>query len=131
MGAPTFDAWIVRNEFADKNPDVVTAFVKVTGDAYADYLKDPKAWLATPGNIDKVAKLVGSKPEDVAIILAGYKFPTLAEQASDTFLGGGTAKAIADASTFLKEQKKIEEVLGDYSPYVNADFVKQGAATTN
>jgi taurine transport system substrate-binding protein len=128
-GSPTFDAWIVRKEFAEKNPEAVTAFVKVTGAAYAEYLKDPKAWLAAPGNVDKVAKLVGSKPEDVPVVLAGYRFPTLGEQASETFLGGGTTKAIADAAVFLKEQKKVEAVLPDYSPYVTADFAKAAAAT--
>jgi taurine transport system substrate-binding protein len=128
-GAPTFDAWIVRKEFAEKNPEAVKAFVKVTGDAYAEYLKDPKVWLAVPGNIEKVAALVGSKPEDVPVVLAGYRFPTLAEQASETFLGGGTVKAIADASVFLKEQKKVDAVLPDYAGYVTAEFVKQAAVT--
>jgi taurine transport system substrate-binding protein len=42
FGAPTFDAWIVRKDFAEKHPEIVTAFAKVTLDAYADYRKDPK-----------------------------------------------------------------------------------------
>jgi taurine transport system substrate-binding protein len=46
FGAPTFDAWIVRKDFADKHPEIVKAFAKTTLDAYADYRKDPKAWLA-------------------------------------------------------------------------------------
>ncbi len=40
-GGPTFDAWIVRKEFAEQHPDVVKAFVKVTGEAYAAYRADP------------------------------------------------------------------------------------------
>ena len=36
LGAPTFDAWIVRKDFAEKHPDAVRAFAKVTLDAYAD-----------------------------------------------------------------------------------------------
>jgi taurine transport system substrate-binding protein len=36
FGAPTFDAWIVRKDFAEKHPEIVTAFAKVTLDAYAD-----------------------------------------------------------------------------------------------
>ncbi len=32
-GRPTFDAWIVRKEFADAHPDVVRKFVEVTGQA--------------------------------------------------------------------------------------------------
>ena len=49
LGAPTFDAWIVRKDFAEKHPEVVRAFAKVTLDAYADYRKDPQAWLADQG----------------------------------------------------------------------------------
>jgi taurine transport system substrate-binding protein len=36
----------VRKDFAEKHPEIVKAFAKVTLDAYADYRKDPKAWLA-------------------------------------------------------------------------------------
>ena len=129
-GSPTFDAWIVRKDFAEKNPDAVAAFARVTGEAYAEYLKDPAAWLANKDNIEKVARITGSKPEDVPVIFAGYGFPTLAEQASPTLLGGDTVKAIISASNFLKEQGKIPDVLADYGPYVTPDYVKQ-AATTN
>jgi len=128
-GSPTFDAWIVRKDFADKHPDVVAAFARVTGAAYAAYLKDPQAWLADKANVDKVAKLTGAKPEDVPVVLAGYTFPTLADQVSPELLGGGTLKAIVSASAFLKEQGKIPDVLADYTPYVTADFARQAAAT--
>jgi taurine transport system substrate-binding protein len=128
-GAPTFDAWIVRKDFAAKNPDVVAAFARVTGAAYARYLKDPAAWVADKDNIDKVARLTGSKPEDVAGLLAAYTYPSLADQASPALLGGDTLKAVASTAEFLKEQGKVPEVLADYSPYVTAEFVRQAAAS--
>ena len=128
-GAPTFDAWIVRKDFADKNPDVVAAFARVTGAAYAKYLQDPAAWAADQSNIEKVARVTGSKPEDVTGLLASYGYPTLAEQASPALLGGDTVKAVIATAEFLKEQGKVPEVLADYAPYVTADFVKQAAAT--
>ena len=118
-GAPTFDAWIVRKDFAAENPAIVAGFAQVTGAAYADYLDDPAAWLADKANIDKVANLTGAKPEDVPVVLAGYVFPTLAEQVSPAYLGGDTIKAIVATAEFLKEQGKIPEVLADYGPYVN------------
>jgi taurine transport system substrate-binding protein len=128
-GAPTFDAWIVNKDFAARNPDVVAAFARVTGTAYARYLKDPAAWVADKSNIDKVARVTGSKPEDVAGLLAAYSYPSLAAQASPALLGGDTVKAVAAAAEFLKEQGKVPEVLADYSPYVTADFVKQAAVS--
>ncbi|MBB3932085.1 taurine transport system substrate-binding protein [Kaistia hirudinis] len=130
-GAPTFDAWIVRKEYADAHPKAVEGFVKVTGDAYAAFLKDPAAWGAKSAEAEKIARLTGAKLEEVPALLQGYQFPTLEEQASATLLGGGTAKAIADASAFLKEQGKIPAVLADYGPYVNKSFVDGARGATN
>jgi taurine transport system substrate-binding protein len=126
-GAPTFDAWIVRKDFAEKDPQIVAAFARVTGVAYAKYLKDPAAWVADKANVEKVARVTGSKPEDVAGLLASYGFPTLDQQAA--ILAGDTVKAVVATAAFLKEQGKVPEVLADYAPYVTADFVKQAAAT--
>ncbi|MGA4635382.1 taurine ABC transporter substrate-binding protein [Pseudomonas solani] len=121
LGAPTFDAWIVRKDFAEKHPEVVSAFAKVTLDAYAAYRKDPQAWLADKANIDKVVKLSGAKAEDIPLLLQGNVFPLAADQA--TALGAPTTQAITETATFLKEQGKVEAVLPDYAPYVSSKFV--------
>ncbi|AMP00318.1 taurine ABC transporter, periplasmic binding protein [Collimonas arenae] len=121
-GAPTFDAWIVRKDFAQKNPDFVTAFVKVTGKAYADYRVHGSDWKAGSPQFEKIARLTAAKQSDIAELLAGSGFPTLPEQAQ--LLGNGTVKALAATSGFLQEQKKVERVLTDYQPYVNPAFAK-------
>ncbi|MDD0841138.1 taurine ABC transporter substrate-binding protein [Pseudomonas sp. Gutcm_11s] len=121
LGAPTFDAWIVRKDFAEKHPEVVRAFAKVTLDAYADYRKDPKAWLADKDNIAKVVKLSGAKAEDIPLLLQGNVFPLAADQA--TALGAPTTQAITDTAKFLKEQGKVDAVLPDYAPYVSNQYV--------
>ncbi|MDG9924393.1 MULTISPECIES: taurine ABC transporter substrate-binding protein [unclassified Pseudomonas] len=121
LGAPTFDAWIVRKDFAEKHPEVVRAFAKVTLDAYADYRKDPKAWLANQDNIAKVVKLSGAKAEDIPLLLQGNVFPLAADQA--TALGAPTTQAITDTAKFLKEQGKVDAVLPDYAPYVSNQYV--------
>jgi taurine transport system substrate-binding protein len=121
LGAPTFDAWIVRKDFAEKHPEVVRAFAKVTLDAYADYRKDPQAWLANQDNIAKVVKLSGAKAEDIPLLLQGNVFPLAADQAS--VLGAPTTQAITDTAKFLKEQGKVDAVLPDYAPYVSNQYV--------
>jgi taurine transport system substrate-binding protein len=121
LGAPTFDAWIVRKDFAEKHPEVVRAFAKVTLDAYADYRKDPQAWLADQDNIAKVVKLSGAKAEDIPLLLQGNVFPLAADQA--TALGVPTTQAITDTAKFLKEQGKVDAVLPDYAPYVSNQYV--------
>ncbi len=120
-GAPTFDAWIVRKDFASKHPDVVRAFAQVTLQAYADYRKDPQAWLANQDNVAKLAKLSGAKPSDIPVLLQGNAYPLAADQASA--LGAPTTQALTDTATFLKQQGKVEAVLPDYSPYVSAQYL--------
>jgi taurine transport system substrate-binding protein len=121
FGAPTFDAWIVRKDFAEKHPEIVTAFAKVTLDAYAAYRKDPQAWLAETSNVDKLVKLSGAKASDIPLLLQGNVYPLAADQVIT--LGAPTTKAITDTAVFLKEQGKVEAVLPDYAPYVSARFI--------
>ncbi len=122
-GGPTFDAWIVSKKFAQEHPDVVTAFVKVTGEATAAYRANPDAWSAASPEAEKIARLTGARQEEVPALLKGYIFPTLEEQAGETLLGGGTVKAVADTSAFLLEQGKIPAALSDYKPYVSTRWV--------
>ncbi|WP_249679100.1 taurine ABC transporter substrate-binding protein [Pseudomonas abieticivorans] len=122
LGAPTFDAWIVRKDFAAKHPEIVKAFAKVTLDAYADYRKDPKAWLANQSNVDKLVKLSGAKAADIPLLLQGNVYPLAADQV--TALGAPTTQAITNTATFLKEQGKVDAVLPDYAPYVSGKFIE-------
>ncbi|AOF93084.1 taurine ABC transporter substrate-binding protein [Sinorhizobium sp. RAC02] len=126
-GGPTFDAWIVSKKFAEEHPDVVTAFVKVTGDATAAYRANPDAWNATSPEAEKIARLTGAKQDEVPALLKGYIFPTLEEQAGEALLGGGTVKAVSDTSAFLLEQGKIPAALSDYKPYVSTRWVTDAA----
>ena len=122
-GGPTFDAWIVSKKFAEEHPDVVTAFVKVTGDATAAYRANPDGWNATSPEAEKIARLTGARQDEVPALLKGYIFPTLEEQAGEALLGGGTVKAVSDTAAFLLEQGKIPAALSDYKPYVSTRWV--------
>jgi taurine transport system substrate-binding protein len=123
IGAPTFDAWIVRKDFADKHPEIVKSFAKTTLDAYADYRKDPAAWLANSGNVDRLVKLSGAKSDDIPGLLQGNVYPLAADQVKE--LGAPTTEAIGKTAAFLKEQGKVDAVLADYTPYVSDKFVTQ------
>ncbi|MFJ4144530.1 taurine ABC transporter substrate-binding protein [Pseudomonas sp. NPDC089734] len=123
VGAPTFDAWIVRKDFAAKNPQVVSAFAKVTLDAYASYRKDPGAWIANASNIDKLSRLSGAKAADIPALLQGNVYPLASDQ--KVLLGTPTIEAITKTAAFLKEQGKVDAVLSDYSPYTSTAFIPQ------
>lgn len=126
-GAPTFDTWIVRRDFAARHPEVLVKFVKVTLDAYADYRKDPARWDAASPQVQKIARLTGASPADVPGLLAGTVFPLAREQLSAGLLGGGTARALLDTSRFLKAQNKVDQVQASYQPFVETRYVRQAA----
>ena len=124
-GAPTFEVWVARKDFAEKHPEIVAQFAKVSLDAIADYNAHQAAWSADSAQVQKIAKLTGASPADIPELLQGTHFPSTAEQKSAQLLGGGTARDIAQTALFLKDQGKIEGVLHDYSAFVSDKFLPQ------
>lgn len=128
-GKATFDGLIVDKKFAKDNPDFMVAMVKILAKHDDAYRKNQAAWTVKSPEVEAVAKISGAKPEDVPEGMALYGFPTLAEQASPVWLGGGknggAARALTFTSDFLKEQGRIEKVLPDYSLSVNPEWVQR------
>ncbi|UQY37000.1 taurine ABC transporter substrate-binding protein [Pseudomonas fulva] len=124
-GAPTFEVWVARKDFAEQHPEVLAKFAGVTLDAFADYQANAAKWTADSEQARKIAKLIGANAADVPELLAGSTYPDAQQQVSAELLGGGTAKATARTAEFLKEQKRIPTVLPDYSPYVSAEYVRK------
>lgn len=127
-GKATFDGMVVQKSFAAKNKDFMAKFVKLIADADAAYRDDPKSWTSDSEMVKKIVRIVGGNAKDVPGVLALYTFPTLSEQASSRWLGGGkdggAARALKFTSEFLLRQKKIEKLQPDYSAFVNASFVE-------
>ncbi|OJA24120.1 taurine ABC transporter substrate-binding protein [Burkholderia ubonensis] len=130
-GKATFDGFVVSRKFAREHPEFVTRFVKVLAAADADYRAHAAAWKAGTPQVAAVAKVSGANAQDVPASLALYAFPTPAEQASPTWLGGGAqagaAKSLAATAAFLKAQGTIQTVLADYSVGVDPQFVQKAA----
>ncbi|KVN44127.1 taurine ABC transporter substrate-binding protein [Burkholderia territorii] len=130
-GKATFDGFVVSRKFARANPEFVERFVKVLAAADADYRAHAAAWKVGSPQVAAVAKVSGANAQDVPASLALYAFPTPAEQASPTWLGGGAqsgaAKSLAATATFLKSQGTIQTVLSDYSVGVDPQFVQKAA----
>ena len=114
--------------YIEDDPGNPRHLLTVRGVGYR-FLAKPDAWSVSSPEAGKIAKLTGAKLEEVPELLKGYVFPTLDEQASDKLLGGGTVKAIAAASAFLREQGKIDAVLPDYSKYVTSKYASEALAS--
>ena len=123
-GKATFDGMIVATEFADNNKTFMCQFIQTIAAADEAYRSDPGSFSGDSDNAKKVTKLIGGNPEDVPTVLALYEFPTLEQQASSAWLGGGAAAALKATSEFLKEEKKVDNLLPDYNAVVTDEYVK-------
>jgi taurine transport system substrate-binding protein len=96
----TFEVWVARKDYAEKHPEVVAKFAKVTLDSFADYAAHKDSWTADSLPVQKIAKLTGANAADVPELLAGSAFPDAKAQQSSALLDGGTAKAIGETAKF-------------------------------
>ena len=121
-GAPTFDLWVARKDFAANHADFLGKFVSVSLAKYAAYQANPAAFSSDPENLDKLARVTGAKPEDIKALLGGDYYP--AAEGQLRLLGGTVGKAIADTALFLKAQGQLDAVLPDYGGFVTDRFIR-------
>lgn len=121
-GSPTLDVWVVRKDFAEKHPDVVTAFAASALQAQRPtWRRRAVAERSEPpqhaGAPERRAGSAGAGAGE------GNRYLPVADQVAQ--LGQPVDKAIRDTAEFLKQQGKIPQVDSDYSAYVTDRFVKQ------
>jgi len=127
-GYPTFDGMVVSAKWAAANEGFMVALVKALAKADAEYRTNAAKWTADSPQVKAVAKWTKADAAGVPAAMALYRFPTLAEQASADWLGGGAAKAMTNTAVFLKEQGRIQEVKPNYKDFVTDVYVKKAMA---
>ncbi|WP_025600653.1 taurine ABC transporter substrate-binding protein [Burkholderia sp. WSM2230] len=128
LGKPTFDGIAVDRKWGEAHKDFMAKLVKAISGADEQYRKNPAQWNAKSPQAAAIAKMIGGSAADVPESLSLYAYPTIQEQASAQWLGGGTSSraafALKDTATFLKEQKQINTVLPDYSKFVTPAYAE-------
>lgn len=123
-GRATFDAMVARKGFTDKNPTFMCQWIKMVAATDEDFRSNANDFGPGTAKAKAIAKAVGGQADQVGSVLALYDYPTLDQQVSATWLGGGVASALKATSVFLKEQGKIDSVLESYAGSANATFAK-------
>lgn len=127
-GKATFDGVAVDRKWGEANTDFMTKFVKITAAADAAYRANPAAWTVDSKQVKANVKLTGAEAKDVAPSVALYGYPSIQEQVSPAWLGGGAnggvAKAIKATAEFLKSEGKIDAVAADYGKYVTPKYAE-------
>lgn len=130
-GRPTFDGLVVARGWAERNRDFLVRLVRMVAEADEAYRRDPAGWTPDSPAVKAVVGLLGGDPADVPAELALRRFPTLEEQASARWLGGGAeggaARTLRSTAEFLLAHGRIEAVLPDYAKFVTPAFVEAAA----
>lgn len=122
-GYPTFDAWVVNRSFAEVNADKLVAFAKVIDEANKEYLADPAAWTADSEKVKTIAEITGAAPDQVPAILKGFTFIPLADQLTETWMGGAAA-TMKNTAEFLVKAGRIDAAADDYSAFVTTSIAE-------
>jgi taurine transport system substrate-binding protein len=127
-GKATFDGIAANRAWAEANPEFMAKFVKALADADASYRTNPAAWTAESPQIKAIVKATGGNTNEAVAALKLYRFPSMEEQASSAWLGGGqqggAGKALKATAEFLKEQKRIDALVPDYGKFVTTKYVE-------
>ena len=123
-GKATFDAMVARKGFAEKNPKFMCQWIKMVAAQDEDYRSNPASYGPGTPKAAAIAKAVGGQESEVGKVLALYDYPTLEQQVSPTWLGGGVQNALKAASEFLKEQGKLDRVLDSYADSASPKYAK-------
>ncbi|MBO9513022.1 MAG: ABC transporter substrate-binding protein [Variovorax sp.] len=123
-----FDALLVRDEFKQKNPDLVLAFLKDYETIAASFKSDPKDVVAT------MTKFLGVDEAAVMRSLNTFYPVPAKEQASERWFGkpggkeSGVVKTLKSQAQFLYESQQIVAMPKDVGAFVDGSFVAKLAA---
>lgn len=119
LGIQVFDATTVATQWARENADLLAKFLRVTADMNAKYAAGGAGQM-----LPVIAKAAGMKQQATKETLAGFEFPTMKEQLSKQWLGGGTQKFLKEVGDFFVEQGTIPKSRNSYDNAVDASYLR-------
>jgi len=119
LGIQVFDATTVSTQWAQENPELLARFLKVTADMNAKY--------ASPDSVNMLPVISKAAGTDIAATKATmqtFTFPTIKQQLSEQWLGGGTQRFLKDVGDFFVEQGTIPKARKDYNSAVDSSYLE-------
>jgi len=124
-GLVMFDAFLVRDEFKKKNPELVLAFLKDFEKIAVTFKQNPK------DVVDTMTKFLGVDEAAVMRSLNTFYPVTAREQLTDKWLGkpgtknSSVVKTLQVQAAFLKETGQINALPKDMNGLVDSSFLAQ------
>lgn len=124
-GLVMFDAFLVRDEFKNKNPDLVLAFLKDFEQIATTFKRNPKEV------VDTMTKFLGVDEAAVMRSLNTFYPVSAKEQLTSRWLGkpgernSAVVKTLQAQAEFLKETNQINAIPKDLNGLIDSRFVAQ------
>ncbi len=119
LGIQVFDATTVSTQWASENAELLAKFLKVTADMNAKYAAGGAGEM-----LPVIAKAAGMDEKATKETLAGFVFPTIKEQLSAKWLGGGTQKFLKEVGDFFVKQGTIPKARDSYESAVDTSYLE-------
>ncbi|MEZ5752361.1 MAG: ABC transporter substrate-binding protein [Paracoccaceae bacterium] len=118
LGIRIFDVISVDSAFAEANPDLIARFLRVTEDMNNRYRENRDEMIPV------IARAAGMEVQPTIETLDAFGFPTMEQQLSAEWLGGGLQDFLKEVADFFVEQGTIESALDSYVGTVNASYMQ-------
>ncbi len=116
LGIHVFDVTSAPAEFVEENPELISKFVAVTAEMNAMW----KSGENTAEMLPVIAVDAGNDEESSAATLATFEFPSVEEQLSKKWLGGGTQAFLKEVADFFVSTGNIPSARETYEGAVNS-----------
>ena len=117
LGILVFDVTSGPSSYIAENSDTVAAFLKVTADANAMWADDANHGKMLP----VIAKDAGMSEEDTMATISTFVFPTVGDQMSAKWLGGGAQEFMKGVADVFVNAGSIDAAKASYAENVNTD----------
>ncbi|MFZ5964051.1 ABC transporter substrate-binding protein [Thalassococcus sp. BH17M4-6] len=115
LGILVFDVTSGPAGWVAENSDLVAKFLKVTADANAMWADEANHAEMLP----VIAKDAGMSEEDTMATMSTFVFPTVEDQLSEKWLGGGAAEFMGGVAQVFVDAGSIDGALDSYADNVN------------
>ncbi|RMD87298.1 MAG: taurine ABC transporter substrate-binding protein [Alphaproteobacteria bacterium] len=123
LGIKVFDVTSVPAGWAAEHGEILSKFLKVTAEANAMWNNGEKR----DEMLAVIAKDAGMSVDATAATMATFTFPSVEEQLSEEWLGGGTQRFLKEVADFFVAQGQIPKARDSYDGAVNASYLQAAA----
>ncbi|MCY4462375.1 MAG: ABC transporter substrate-binding protein [Albidovulum sp.] len=123
LGIQVFDVTSSPAEFVAAEPDLVAAFLAVTAEANAMWNSGEN----TAEMLPVIAQDAGMSEESASATISTFVFPSIEEQLSEKWLGGGTQNFLKEVADFFVANNEIPSSRETYEGAVNASGLMSAA----